>query len=405
MNDLRALFASPSIYSLRSILGEICNVVCLRLLVANLLELDRHFFEMESFVKNDADDMQKACGSDIAIHFKLSDLSEKLLGVKLDKSEQCSNWAIRPLRSSQKRYAAMDAYIVLGLFSKLKTIAESRGIDFHAVVQNSSVSSKKKEKVKSKKERMKLENMAWAEICEKLGDVLHGTRKSTDLQCIVDSMLFGLGKNMRRCGVNVLIPENRHELKCKASESERIILTCGKAYYDLKALFTDRVFCIPNVCVMSTIEQLKFVFTKYKVTFSGLDVFSRCMECNNTCIVKAPGIVIQALFDSVVTCRSGFHDEVFDIVGWSKRLSSVDPQQYCGIGCQLIFCDDIGVVVECCGGTIDIIANVVTHDHLEEGVEIAIKRVPEQVACRSGCIFYICGSCGKVYWESDPQEL
>ncbi|KAE9418392.1 hypothetical protein Angca_004143 [Angiostrongylus cantonensis] len=352
VNDLRALFASPSTYSLRCVLDKISNVICLKLLVNN-----------------------------------------------------CSNWALRPLRISQKRYAAMDAYIVTQLFSKLKTTAESRGVDFHAVVQRSSVSGKKKEKQRSKKERMKAEEMTWAKICEKLKSVLCGSRNATDLQCIVDSMFVGLGKYLRRCGVNVLIPDNRQELKCKATESERIILTCGKAYNELKQMFPDRVLCIPNACVMTPIEQVKFVFARYTVTFSGLDVFSRCMECNSTCIVKAAGIVIKALFESVVLCRSSFHDEVFDIADWSKRLSSVDPEQYCGVGCRLIFSNDIGVVVECCGGTIDIIANIVTHDHLEEGVEVIVRRVPEQVVSRSGIVFYICASCGKVYWESDSQGL
>uniref|UniRef100_A0A0K0CW94 3'-5' exonuclease domain-containing protein n=1 Tax=Angiostrongylus cantonensis TaxID=6313 RepID=A0A0K0CW94_ANGCA len=81
----------------------------------------------------EADDMQSISDSDLTLHFKLSELSEKLLGVKLDKSEQCSNWALRPLRISQKRYAAMDAYIVTQLFSKLKTTAEWV-VFFHIVV-------------------------------------------------------------------------------------------------------------------------------------------------------------------------------------------------------------------------------------------------------------------------------
>ncbi|KAK6034029.1 hypothetical protein COOONC_28467 [Cooperia oncophora] len=250
---------------------------------------------------------------------------------------------------------------------------------------------------------MKIDDMSWSEICEKLEDVLSGTRQATELQCIVDSMLFGLGKNMRRCGVNVLIPENRHDLKCRASDNDRIILTSGKAFDELKQLFPSRVLCIPNVCSLNPIEQLKYVFTRYKVSLSNLDVFSRCMECNGVYFVKAPGPVIQALFENVVVCRSGFHDELFDFRGWSERLGSVDPREYSGVGCRLVLCKKKYMVVECHGGTVDIIANIVTHDHLEEGVDVIVRRVPEQVVSRPGNVFFICGSCGKVYWDSDSH--
>ncbi|WKX93726.1 hypothetical protein Q1695_011187 [Nippostrongylus brasiliensis] len=403
-NDLRALFAGPSMANLRSILDELQNVVCIKMLVENLLEEDRQFFDCENLASSSSEDVLDEDGEGGSLlHFKLSDLSEKLLGVKLDKSEQCSNWAIRPLRASQKNYAAMDAYIVVELFLKLKASADARGIDFQAAVLKSMVTAKKKEKTKSKKGRVKIEDMPWAELCEKLEDVLTGTKQATELQCIVDSMLFGLGKHMRRCGVNVLIPENRIELKLKAQGNNRIILTSGKAFDELKQIFPSRVLCIPNVCSLNPVEQLKFIFSKYRVSFSGQDVYSRCMECNGVCFVKVPGPVIQALFENVVICRSGFHDELFDISDWSERLANVDPRQYGGIGCRLLLCNSENLVVECHGGTLDIISNIVTHDHLEEGVDVIVRKVPEQIVSRPGNVFFLCGSCGKVYWDSEPR--
>ncbi|XGW09813.1 hypothetical protein V3C99_011796 [Haemonchus contortus] len=403
-NDLRTLFASSSMSQLRSIGDDLCNVVCIKLMVENLLEEDRQFFEKEGLTSSiHQDDLDDDSDSVPLVHFKLSDLSEKLLGTKLDKSEQCSNWTIRPLRASQKRYAAMDAYIVVEIFSKLKASAEAHGIDFQAMIQKSCVSAKKKERTKSKKERMKIDDMPWSEICERLEDVLSGSRPATELQCIVDSMLLGLGKNLRRCGVNVLIPENRYDLKCRAFGNNRIILTSGKAYDELRPLFPSRVLCIPNAGNLNPIEQLKYVFNRHKVSFSKQDVFSRCMECNASCFVKVPGPVIQALFENVVLCRSGFHDEIFDFDGWAEKLSSVDPTRYSGVGCRLILCSNNDMVVECYGGTVDIISNIVTHDHLEEGVDVIVRRVPEQVVSRPGNVFFLCGLCGKVYWDSEPH--
>ncbi|GMS84843.1 hypothetical protein PENTCL1PPCAC_7018 [Pristionchus entomophagus] len=58
----------------------------------------------------------------------LSSLCESLLGLPLDKREQCSVWTRRPLRALQLRYAAMDAFCLLLLHSRCKTWAEKLGV-------------------------------------------------------------------------------------------------------------------------------------------------------------------------------------------------------------------------------------------------------------------------------------
>lgn len=49
----------------------------------------------------------------------LGAVCERELGVTLDKSEQRSNWARRPLTPTQIEYAAADAQVLLALFAKL----------------------------------------------------------------------------------------------------------------------------------------------------------------------------------------------------------------------------------------------------------------------------------------------
>ncbi|RCN51941.1 3'-5' exonuclease [Ancylostoma caninum] len=402
-NDLRALFGAASTANIQAVADNLCNVVCLKRLVENLLSVDRHFLGNQSHIEGGSD-----CDPDedeTVTHFKLSDLSKRLLDITLDKSEQRCNWSIRPLRQKQKSYAAMDAYIVIELYGELNKRAVARGLDFEKFVQQSVVDGRKRDKVRLRKERVKMDDMTWAEICDKLHDVQSGTRPATQLQCIVDSMLLGLGKHLRRCGVNVLIPGDRSELKMKARGNSRIIVTSGKAYDELRRQFADRVLAIPNASALGPIEQLKCVFAKNKVTFAGLDVFSRCMECNGTCFVQAPGPVIQALFENNVTCKNGFHDEPFNVVGWTERLSSLDCRDFSGIGCRLLPTNEGHMVVQCHGGIVYITANIVKHDHLEEGVDTMVRKlsdflsVPEQVASRPGRVFYICGQCGKIYWE------
>ncbi|GAB4817431.1 hypothetical protein N2152v2_004477 [Parachlorella kessleri] len=49
----------------------------------------------------------------------LSTLTEAVLRRQLDKAEQCSNWAARPLSAAQQAYAATDAYCLVALFEEL----------------------------------------------------------------------------------------------------------------------------------------------------------------------------------------------------------------------------------------------------------------------------------------------
>ncbi len=75
----------------------------------------------------------------VKFHFKLSDLCQYLLGKALDKSEQFSNWARRPLRPAQKHYAALDAHCQLAIYERLRERATLLGIDFEQAVRQSTI--------------------------------------------------------------------------------------------------------------------------------------------------------------------------------------------------------------------------------------------------------------------------
>jgi hypothetical protein len=49
----------------------------------------------------------------------LSQLCERLFGRRLNKAQQCSDWSSRPLGPEQLEYAALDAAVLLALFTKL----------------------------------------------------------------------------------------------------------------------------------------------------------------------------------------------------------------------------------------------------------------------------------------------
>lgn len=43
----------------------------------------------------------------------------RILGLELDKTEQRSDWGVRPLRAGQLKYAALDSEILLRLWERL----------------------------------------------------------------------------------------------------------------------------------------------------------------------------------------------------------------------------------------------------------------------------------------------
>jgi ribonuclease D len=55
--------------------------------------------------------------------FSLANVVQRLTGKKLCKVEQMSNWEKRPLRESQKHYAALDSWILIEVVEKLFQIA------------------------------------------------------------------------------------------------------------------------------------------------------------------------------------------------------------------------------------------------------------------------------------------
>ena len=90
-------------------------------------------------------------------------------------------------------------------------------------------------------------------------------------------MLQGLGRQLRLCGVDVIILGNHddHDVAARiAVEDDRIILTCGKIFDRLKK-FVPLGNCLSVEATQAKLQCVQ-VLQHFNVRVEKTDIFSRC---------------------------------------------------------------------------------------------------------------------------------
>ncbi|CAD6190212.1 unnamed protein product [Caenorhabditis auriculariae] len=360
--------------------------------------------------------------------FKLSELAVKFCNVELDKREQCSDWSARPLRPSQVTYAAMDACVVVAIFKCLRDLAMEVGIneeEMDTIITDAMSNSPKKDKGKKAK---KMDAMSWAEVHEAFRDVVNPKRQKirpNQLNVLVDTMLLGLGKHLRRVGIDVIIPNDNRQFtemvrqaKNHANEGvRRIILTVsGKSNTKLSSTVdSSMLFCLPNGSSMAPMEQLRAVLQHFNVELRAEDIFSRCMECNSSSFLRVPCPVVHLLHNyfGVHLNNNVYGDTTFPFDEWVRKLEALNPEKYDGIRVEIFrekfnderFPDEEDyIVANVEEGDIHLTRNVVLHRNQDEPTDVRISKVPEDAFHVVDRIFFICGECGRVYWDGRHVE-
>uniref|UniRef100_A0A0R3RS08 3'-5' exonuclease domain-containing protein n=1 Tax=Elaeophora elaphi TaxID=1147741 RepID=A0A0R3RS08_9BILA len=411
LNDLKMLHTS---FPYLQPLEEMKNVICMLKLVKNLLSSNPAFLDLghstSLALSNETKNLSDPV-SDETMHFRLTDLCQKVLGQALDKTEQIGNWAMRPLRREQIKYAAMDGYCLLNLYDKLKIRAEREyNMDWTKHCKESDITEiKSKEEKRVKKKGAKFDDKEFEQMIERVNSGLNNLqmkRKPKDLKVIVDSMMLGLGKHLRRCGIDTILAETRSYLiEYAERDPNRYIISCGRAVDELRRhrslRGTQRILSVPTTQNMNIVQQIEFILRQFNMHLSKDDIFSRCMKCNSTAFVIAPSPVLEAMYQANVVASNPFSEEVYDVAKYNEKMREVDAAMYSGYGCDLEVSknDRSWIIAHCHNGILDVENCAVAAVGCDTPTEVRIEKVPLQVLEKKGRFFYVCGACGTVYWD------
>uniref|UniRef100_T1J5A6 3'-5' exonuclease domain-containing protein n=1 Tax=Strigamia maritima TaxID=126957 RepID=T1J5A6_STRMM len=298
----------------------------------------------------------------------LTDIVGMCLGKKLDKREQFSNWDNRPLRQRQTEYAALDAYCLLEVYNVLQSRAAELGIDLDLMMN---IRSKKK----TKSPNSTSENGPHSSCVNSTTPCSpHSSCENSitppppcspgQFRVVVDSMLQGLGRQLRLMGVDVKMVENTDEpqtaLRIGINEN-RIILSTGSSFEKFLQ-YVQPGMCHHVNTASTQREQAHRVLNCFNVQVTTQDIFSRCPKCNNSRYIRVPSEHVRQLWQN------------------SSVLSKMS-----------LFKTPLWISYE--NGKLDTL-NLKT----DENAVIQFDGVNDELFKRVD-LFYICATCGKVYWE------
>ncbi|XP_073832105.1 exonuclease mut-7 homolog [Musca autumnalis] len=237
-------------------------------------------------------------------------LTEMCLGKKLDKSNQCSNWANRPLRHDQIIYAALDAHCLLQIYQVLAELLLRIGIDIDVLVEEITTSkSGSLFRSKAKTQTATTQNAAvynrnahqnlreWGHHKPNVSKTKSSSPPSAQIRFLCDSMLIGLSKELRKLGLDSLeINEHKSDIQFYidlARREQRIVLTRDSRYL-IFSRELGQTQCVDVPC--DAIEnQVVQILQYFQFHIDERNLFTRCLECNGNDFLLANRFEMQLM--------------------------------------------------------------------------------------------------------------
>ncbi|XP_053950068.1 exonuclease mut-7 homolog [Anastrepha ludens] len=304
----------------------------------------------------------------------LCTLTEICLGKKLDKSNQFSNWANRPLRHDQVIYAALDAHCLLLVYQVVSEILVRMGLDVDQVVDEVTTGKtgylfqKKRVITEQNDERSSTRPVKMDAEGVNSVSAKNENNRSIGTKFICDTMMTGLSKEFRKLGIDcVEIINNDLGYYIELARKEHRYILTRDSRYDLfvNELPPEQCLQIPSD---SSVDQVLNIIRLLDIKIYECNLFTRCLSCNSN-------EFIFALRHEMQTMRFG---QALDEI---KDMSALNMNPY-GKTYHLL----------------NVSSHIVKTKTTYRGKFIKLNRIRSHIL-RSKEYFYICDNCGICTWD------
>lgn len=303
----------------------------------------------------------------------LSCLVQSCFGLPLEKSEQCSNWELRPLRNTQILYAALDAHVLIQIYEYLQKLCLEQKINFEEISNDVMLESKKKCTKKPK-------------VIDRLQSSLPllQSRSVHEVKFIVEPMLSNLMPYLRYCGIDtIVIPSTMlwHDVINLAISQERFVLLLKIKHTPTRNFPQSSIL---EVGKDTTIQQLRKIFNNFNIKVEQENLFRFCINCNSRDLRKLNS-------DEVVKMCTEYQPKSVNVDDTDRfRYDDDDETAYYENFLSDSDCDE-----ELYQPDVYTKKTLTTN----KGVAIAIHNACKLSAvCKSAIL---CEECGKLFWDED----